>query len=156
MGRPSCISYSNHILQVRNTDGNAQLQVREDCRYGDLHMSTLKLRRYIHPEQRRFPATSSNYFCSKRDISNEKLSDMHTMYSRFIDPEKWPDRYLSHTAVLHTQHLPKRRAHHLTTTYMYIDISIAQSQDVTEQATKTLLAGLRDIQLGLGVQYTTT
>ena len=61
-------------------------------------------------------------------------------------------RCLSHSAGLLAQCLPQGRVHLLTITYVVVNI--AQSQDVMELATKTLLVGLKDIQLGLVVQYT--
>ena len=76
---------------TRNSNGNSQLQVREDCASGELHMSRLTVRRNITTQVQCFPEASLNYLASKRDISREKMSDMYTMYSRFIDQARWPD-----------------------------------------------------------------
>ena len=75
---------------TRNADGNAQLQVREDCGSGELLASRLTRRKTVTSQVQCFPDVSLNYFTSKRDISRENISDMHTMYSRFIDQERWP------------------------------------------------------------------
>lgn len=74
----------------RNAEGNAQLQVRERCDSGTFKLGSLKVRRDYSPQTVSVPQPSSNYLISKRPLSAEKLSDMNTMYSRFIDPEKWP------------------------------------------------------------------
>ena len=74
----------------RNTDGNAQVQVRERCDTGSFKVGNIKIRRESSPHTVCIPELSANYLNSKRQLSAEKLSDMNTMYSRFIDPDKWP------------------------------------------------------------------
>ena len=82
----------------RNAEGIAQLQVRERCDSGTFQLGSLKVRRDYSPQTVNVPQPSSNYLGSKRPLSAEKLSDMNTMYSRFIDPEKWPS-YIAQTPV---------------------------------------------------------
>ena len=74
----------------RNTDGNAQLKVRERCDSGEFKPANLKVRREASATTLCIPETSSNYQQSKRPLSAEKMADMNTMYTRFIDPARWP------------------------------------------------------------------
>ena len=74
----------------RNTDGNAQLKVRERCDSGEFKPGNLKVRREASATTLCIPETSSNYQQSKRPLSAEKMADMNTMYTRFIDPARWP------------------------------------------------------------------
>lgn len=80
-----------HDLVIsRNAASNAQLKVREKCGSGDFKINNLKLRSGSSPVVISTPQPSSNYINSRRTLSSEKLSDMVTMYSRFIDPDRWP------------------------------------------------------------------
>lgn len=81
---------------TRNSAGNAELRVREDCSTGNLKVSELKLRKGQSADINCFPPPSSNYHASRRTLSEEKMSDMYTMYSRFIPPERWPAYLQSH------------------------------------------------------------
>ena len=36
------------------------------------------------------PEPSSNYLQSKQSLSAEKMADMNIMYTRFINPDRWP------------------------------------------------------------------
>ena len=67
---------------TRNSDGNAELRVREDCSAGDLHITELKLRTGSSCEMQCFPAPHFNYFSSKCEISTE--------HSSFIARDRWP------------------------------------------------------------------
>ena len=83
-------SIMTSLSLYRNSDSNAELRVREDCSAGDLHITELNLHTGSSREMQCFPAPHFNYFGSKREISTEKISDMHTMYSRFITCDRWP------------------------------------------------------------------
>lgn len=74
----------------RDANNTAQLKIREACGFGDFVSGNMKLRSGSSPQLMCIPPSSSNYLNSKRPLSSEKISDMVTMYSRFIDPERWP------------------------------------------------------------------
>ena len=74
----------------RNADGNAQVQVRERCDCGSFKTGNLKVRKESSAQDVCIPHSSVNYLSSKRPLSADKMTDMITMYSRFVDPEKWP------------------------------------------------------------------
>ena len=81
---------------TRNSARNAELRVREDCSSGTPRVTELKLRKGQSADVSCFPSPSSNYHQSRRTLSEEKMSDMYTMYSRFIPPERWPAYLQSH------------------------------------------------------------
>ena len=74
----------------RDAANDARLRVREKCGSGAFKIDNLKLRSGSSSLTVCTPDPSSNYLNSRRPLSSEKLSDMVTMYSRFIDPDRWP------------------------------------------------------------------
>ena len=74
----------------RNADGNAQVLVRERCDCGSFKAGTLKVRKESSTQDVCIPDSSVNSLSSKRPLSADKMTDMINMYSRFVDPEKWP------------------------------------------------------------------
>ena len=52
------------------------------------------MRKESKPQDECFPEPTRNYLCSLHPISADKAKDMNTMYSQFINRDKWPD-YLS-------------------------------------------------------------
>ena len=84
------LPFSNPGSATRNAEGNDQLDS------GTFQLRNLKVRRDYSPQTVSVPQPSSNYLISKRPLSAKKLSDVNTMYSRFIDPEKWPS-YIAQT-----------------------------------------------------------
>lgn len=73
----------------RNSGGNTQLHVRERCDSGDFKPFNI-VRRDVSVCTNCIPEGSCNYLQSKRPLSVEKMADMNTMYTRFINPSRWP------------------------------------------------------------------
>ena len=85
-----------HQYITRNSAGNAELRVREDCTSGNPQVTEMKCCKRQSANMNCFPPSSLNYYQSRHIITEEKMLDMYTMYSRFMPPERWPAYVQSH------------------------------------------------------------
>ena len=81
--------YHDFVIS-QNGNGKVVLKLKASCASGTLKTATLKLKSGCNPEKSCFPDSLLNYHASQREVNPEKMHDLLTMYSRFIDPSRWP------------------------------------------------------------------
>ena len=78
----------------QNSSGTEVMKVKDQCGSRDYKNCILKMRQGSKPQDQCFPDSSCNYLSTCHPIFSDKAKYMKTMYSRFINRDKWPN-YLS-------------------------------------------------------------
>jgi hypothetical protein len=81
--------YHDFVIS-RNGNDETVLKLKAHCASGTLKPATFRLKSGHKPEDSCFPDPLLNYHVSQRQLNPEKIHDLLTMYSRFIDTSRWP------------------------------------------------------------------